>query len=282
MLGRNVVQPVSGTSHITGFDSNQNLIIKSRLNRNSSFRSDQEFDMYEDFEGSLRPVNSALNTLKMPKEPKGKQKIPLRELDLIVNDVKLENWQTTSKSDFEIKKKTIGFKNEMLEREKLEQMKDLIDQGFVKQKEMTEEMFFRTVLNENEFKMMNRSEDTPTSIINFFLIENDSGLDYILVFIETVLSIASSYFYTYQAAFRNTYALDEEFGKQYEYYCFYTELYTEIAFAVLMLSHFLTTFTPDGGTAPVRHLPAIVYRYLRGGFLFDLLCLLPITLVFLH
>lgn len=51
---------------------------------------------------------------------------------------------------------------------------------------------------------------------------------------------------------------------------------------MLLARNFLTTYTPDGEIVPVKSIKKIVMRYLQGWFCFDALCLLPITLVFLH
>jgi hypothetical protein len=56
----------------------------------------------------------------------------------------------------------------------------------------------------------------------------------------------------------------------------------ELSFAIFMVLTFITTFTPEGQTIRVTNIKQISLRYLNGAFLFDFICLMPFTILFLE
>ena len=93
------------------------------------------------------------------------------------------------------------------------------------------------------------------------------------VTVELLMSIISSFIYAWLSAFAKP-----------EYYStiYVLESLMEAFFFLSILKRFFTDFTPDGQHMPNRNLGEITKNYLRNGFLFDLVPLLPITLILLE
>lgn len=91
-----------------------------------------------------------------------------------------------------------------------------------------------------------------------------------LLFILFV-SLISSYFYAYMAAFRAPKPGDS---------LHYWMIVFESTFLLDMVFKFLKSFTKDGETVPTTDLAKIARRYLRGQFAFDFIPLIPIASVF--
>lgn len=145
---------------------------------------------------------------------------------------------------------------------------------------MTEQIYLTNLFGEED-SLESEEEIDTAYYIRFFLINHESWFSNLLTFIETVLCIFSSYFYTYQATFRNHLDKYEEYAPVLEQIYFEIELYTEIAFAFFMARTFITTYTLDGSTKQVKNPKLIAIRYITGSFFFDLVCLAPVTLFFL-
>ena len=91
--------------------------------------------------------------------------------------------------------------------------------------------------------------------------------------IEVVLCIVCSFIYAWFSAF----AKPEYYSSIYIF-----EALMEAFFFASMLKRFITDFTPEGHHMPNRSLGEITKNYLRNGFLFDLVPLLPITFISLQ
>ena len=88
-----------------------------------------------------------------------------------------------------------------------------------------------------------------------------------------LMCLASSYFYAWLAAFGHEGTLKEEmFTHKFEFGI-------EIFFVLSMAKNFLTNYTPDGSYHPVNRFIDIASRYIKSGFLMDLIPLLPITIL---
>jgi hypothetical protein len=60
------------------------------------------------------------------------------------------------------------------------------------------------------------------------------------------------------------------------------ETLIELFFLIGIAKMFFTDYTPESSNIPVKNLQQIGTRYLKNGFCFDLIALLPITLSFFH
>ena len=110
---------------------------------------------------------------------------------------------------------------------------------------------------------------TDFDIMTVFIISETS---WILVFwrpIEIISYLLSSYYYAWMTA----YSLEEETIPT-------MSIFWEFVFLMTMMITFLTEFTPDGETIPVRNLTKIAQNYFKKGFMFDFVTLLPIPWIF--
>lgn len=90
-------------------------------------------------------------------------------------------------------------------------------------------------------------------------------------FIEISGCITSTYIYSYLAAF----------GHDNDDYSIYHILAVfEGFFALSIIKNFITEYTPENETVPVRKIRDIAHRYFSNGFWVDLFCLVPFQMVF--
>lgn len=153
----------------------------------------------------------------------------------------VEDWVVTNKQERELKKKALGLKKIINQHEDKVHSTQLKAQGFIKRTQMTEQIYVRNMLGDVEEVDLEDEKETATWL-RMFLINHDSLFSTLLTFIETLLSILSSYFYTYQATFRNHLDKYGDAAPIMEQIYFEMELYNEIAFAFFMARTFITTY----------------------------------------
>lgn len=139
---------------------------------------------------------------------------------------------------------------------------------------MTPELF-----NQNANYSDETSEKTVTQgfddfgVLNMVVIAENSKIVRMMTFLEIVVSLFTSYYYGYLAAF---YEPEDYFVTQK------FEIAIELFFMISMFRKMFTEFVPDGHTMAEKRVSKITKHYLGTDFTNDLVPLLPITLISLH
>ena len=102
------------------------------------------------------------------------------------------------------------------------------------------------------------------------IISHASQLSGFLRVFEIACCFISSYVYIWFIAFEN--------HNKGPFYSF--QIYIEIIFMLLSVSKFLTDFIPDGEQIATQDLALIALNYIRNGFIWDLIPLLPLPFIF--
>ena len=119
----------------------------------------------------------------------------------------------------------------------------------------------------------------PFEIWKYFIVGEHSGFSQFWFVIYIISCIFSSYIYAYLAAFgTNDEAFNHSYPGQSEMQFFTNlEISFETIFVLSIIKQFLTEYTPDGETQPIRDLQKIAKRYIKDDFVLDTICVLPIS-----
>ena len=121
---------------------------------------------------------------------------------------------------------------------------------------------------EGQFKKEQGFYDKP--FVEMIIIYDDNQYYDYWRYAELIISMVSSYFYAYIAAF-----IKMEYGEpKFTWMIFY-----ECFFLISTCLKFLRSYIPDGQTVPVKSLSLTVERYVMGEFLSDLIPLIPFPLI---
>ena len=96
-----------------------------------------------------------------------------------------------------MKEKTLEFKKVITDQKNQDNAKKLQDKGFIEYKQMTEELYLNSVLEASDVVDDDDEEDDTTIYFKLLLLRHDRACSITLSSLETILSIFSSYFYTY-------------------------------------------------------------------------------------
>lgn len=127
---------------------------------------------------------------------------------------------------------------------------------------------------------MEQMANLPFEIWKYFIVGEQSAFSAVWAFFDIICCISSSYLYAYIAAFGMKdfgYTKKDPIGHDQEEFFISVEITFEIIFMLSIIKQFLTEYTPEGETIPVRDLQKIAKRYIKDGFLLDFICVLPIS-----
>ena len=112
------------------------------------------------------------------------------------------------------------------------------------------------------------SQDSKKNcFIECIIIHHDGWFNIYWSTINSILCIASSYFYSWLTCFGNNYDVT---------YIFYVSVGLESFFLLSMIFSFVTDYHKEGEKQPVKDIVLIMKNYLNKGFILDLIPLIPI------
>ena len=123
------------------------------------------------------------------------------------------------------------------------------------------------VASDNDKKAFEEKEEPDIKLSEIILISREGKFYTCFALLDSIASILSSYFYSWLACYGNHFDT-----KSISLYV----LLVEVFFLVNMIVKFLTDYTEEGEKFPVRDLLKIMKRYLKNGFMIDLIPLIPL------
>lgn len=127
-----------------------------------------------------------------------------------------------------------------------------------------------------DISRLQQMANLPFQIWKYFIMAENSALSILWNFVDIFSCIFSSYFYAYLAAFGMKDPSQGSDGNDDAVFSTIEMVYESI-FILSILKQFLTEYTPDGETQPVRDISKISKRYIKDHFVLDTICVIPFS-----
>ena len=129
------------------------------------------------------------------------------------------------------------------------------------------------VAGDNDSKAFENQAEEDISLSEILMISRVGKCYSCFAIVDSLASVLSSYFYSWLTCY----------GDHYEYETVdLVVIIIEIFFLVNMLVKFITDYTEEGEKFPVKDWIKIAKRYLKNGFITDLIPIIPLQWMFSH